>query len=188
MPSSWRSRGKFVSNSANMPSMSRKHVPAAYPVSIGCSVAFSAAPRPRTARTISCKSPMLRASRSIRRSATGRAGALALSSQRGRLSLGTLNCDRELVFPDTKPAARRVRPLPQRWRRLGQQAIVIRWLSVAAPALTSPWTASRYPVGRRPELALVFAAHGGRPSPRAYSCSEPLGRHHRSVGAFSKNV
>jgi hypothetical protein len=45
MPSSWRSRRKLVSNSANTPTMSRKHLPAAVPVSIGCSVALSDAPR-----------------------------------------------------------------------------------------------------------------------------------------------
>jgi hypothetical protein len=45
IPSSWRSRRRFVSNSANTPSMSRKHLPAAVLVSIGCSVAFNEAPR-----------------------------------------------------------------------------------------------------------------------------------------------
>jgi hypothetical protein len=57
---------KVLSNSANTPSMSRKHLPAAVLVSIGCSVALSAAPLARTARTMSFKSPILRASRSIR--------------------------------------------------------------------------------------------------------------------------
>jgi hypothetical protein len=66
IPSSWRSRRRFVSNSANTPSMSRKHLPAAVLVSIGCSVAFNEAPRARTARTMSCRSPMLRARRAIR--------------------------------------------------------------------------------------------------------------------------
>jgi hypothetical protein len=36
---------RAVSNSANTPSMSRKHLPAAVLVSIGCSVAFNEAPR-----------------------------------------------------------------------------------------------------------------------------------------------
>src|SRR6266478_2010649 len=53
MPSSWRSRRKLVSNSANTPSISRKHLPAAVPVSIGCSVAFSAAPLALSARMMS---------------------------------------------------------------------------------------------------------------------------------------
>jgi hypothetical protein len=43
--------------------MSRKHFPAAVLVSIGCTVAFMDAPRDVAARTMSCKSPMLRASR-----------------------------------------------------------------------------------------------------------------------------
>ena|SRR6202521_992344 len=43
MPSSWRSRRKLVSNSANTPSMSGKHLPAAVPVSIGCSVVLQGA-------------------------------------------------------------------------------------------------------------------------------------------------
>jgi hypothetical protein len=38
IPSSWRSRRRLVSNSAKTPRMSRKHLPAAVPVSIGCSV------------------------------------------------------------------------------------------------------------------------------------------------------
>jgi hypothetical protein len=45
MPSSWRSLRRFVSNFANTPSISRKHLPAASEVSIGCSVAFKATPR-----------------------------------------------------------------------------------------------------------------------------------------------
>jgi hypothetical protein len=52
MPSSCRSRRRLVSNSANTPSMSRKHLPAAVPVSIGCSVAFRTAPRARTVRQV----------------------------------------------------------------------------------------------------------------------------------------
>jgi hypothetical protein len=36
-------RRKLVSNSANTPSMSRKHLPAAVPVSIGCSVGLQGA-------------------------------------------------------------------------------------------------------------------------------------------------
>jgi hypothetical protein len=40
IPSSWRSRRRLVSNSANTPSMSRRHLPAAVLVSIGCSVAW----------------------------------------------------------------------------------------------------------------------------------------------------
>src|SRR5271169_3781506 len=48
IPSSWRSRRRFVSNSANTPSISRKHLPAAVLVSIGCSVAFNEAPLART--------------------------------------------------------------------------------------------------------------------------------------------
>src|SRR6266436_3681947 len=48
IPSSCRSFRRFVSNSANTPSMSKKHLPAALPVSIGCSVAFNEAPRART--------------------------------------------------------------------------------------------------------------------------------------------
>jgi len=40
-------------NRPNTPSMSRKHLPAAVPVSIGCSVAFRTAPRARTVRTMS---------------------------------------------------------------------------------------------------------------------------------------
>src|SRR5258708_421195 len=43
--------------------MSRKHLPAAVLVSIGCSVALRDAPRAFTVRTMSCKSPMLRAKR-----------------------------------------------------------------------------------------------------------------------------
>jgi hypothetical protein len=45
IPSSCRSFRRFVSNSADTPSMSKKHLPAALPVSIGCSVAFNEAPR-----------------------------------------------------------------------------------------------------------------------------------------------
>jgi hypothetical protein len=37
--------------------MSRKHLPAAVLVSIGCSVALNEAPAARTARTMSCRSP-----------------------------------------------------------------------------------------------------------------------------------
>src|SRR6516165_10683953 len=66
MPSSWRSLRRLVSNSANTPSISRKHLPAAVEVSIGCSRARSATPLALRARTMSCRSPMLRASRSIR--------------------------------------------------------------------------------------------------------------------------
>ena len=40
-----RSQRSLVSYSANTPSMSRRHLPAAAPVSIGCSVAFNEAPR-----------------------------------------------------------------------------------------------------------------------------------------------
>src|SRR5271166_51026 len=43
IPSAWRSFRKLVSNSANTPSISRKALPAAVPVSIGCSVARNAA-------------------------------------------------------------------------------------------------------------------------------------------------
>jgi hypothetical protein len=53
MPSSWRSRRRFVSNSAKTPSMSRKHFPTAVLVSIGCPVAFSAAPLTFSVRTMS---------------------------------------------------------------------------------------------------------------------------------------
>ena len=42
---------RLVSNSANMPSIWRKYLPAAVLVSIGCSVAFKDAPRAFTART-----------------------------------------------------------------------------------------------------------------------------------------
>jgi hypothetical protein len=35
---------RFVSNSANAPSICKKHRPAALELSIGCSVAFGAAP------------------------------------------------------------------------------------------------------------------------------------------------
>jgi hypothetical protein len=58
--------GGWSQTSANIPSMSKKHFPAAAPVSIGCSVAMRLAPRPRTFRAMSCRSPMLRAKRSIR--------------------------------------------------------------------------------------------------------------------------
>jgi hypothetical protein len=51
IPSSWRSFRRFVSNSANTPSISKKHLPAAVPVSIGCSAALSEAPRAFTAGT-----------------------------------------------------------------------------------------------------------------------------------------
>src|SRR6266403_2131548 len=51
MPSNCRSLRRFVSNSANTPSMSRKACPAAVPVSIGCSVALRMAPFAFTART-----------------------------------------------------------------------------------------------------------------------------------------
>jgi hypothetical protein len=44
----------------------RKHLPAAVLVSIGCSGAFKETPLAFTARTMSCRSPMLRARRSIR--------------------------------------------------------------------------------------------------------------------------
>src|SRR3954470_23548258 len=40
IPSIWRSFRRFVSNSANTPSMSRNALPAAVLVSTGCSVAF----------------------------------------------------------------------------------------------------------------------------------------------------
>jgi hypothetical protein len=46
-----------VSNSANTPSMSRKHLPAAVLVSIGCSVALKLAPLALRVRTMSCRSP-----------------------------------------------------------------------------------------------------------------------------------
>jgi hypothetical protein len=46
--------------------MSRKHLPAAAPVSIGCSVALNDPPRAFTVRTMSRGSPMLRAKRSMR--------------------------------------------------------------------------------------------------------------------------
>jgi hypothetical protein len=52
MPSSWRSRRRFVSNSANTPRMSRKHLLAAVLLSTGCSVAFSEAP---FALKVSCR-------------------------------------------------------------------------------------------------------------------------------------
>jgi hypothetical protein len=51
--------------------MSRKHFPAAVLVSIGYSVALSAAPRAFTVRTMSCRSPMLRARRSMQREHPG---------------------------------------------------------------------------------------------------------------------
>jgi hypothetical protein len=51
-PPSCRSRRRLVSNSANTPSMSKKHLPPAVPVSIDCSVAFRTAPRARTVRSI----------------------------------------------------------------------------------------------------------------------------------------
>jgi hypothetical protein len=44
---------RLVSNSANTPNISRKHLPAAVLVSIGCSVAFRVAPLAFTARTMS---------------------------------------------------------------------------------------------------------------------------------------
>ena len=44
IPSSCRSRRRLVSNSANTPSMSRNALPAAVPVSTGCSVARRATP------------------------------------------------------------------------------------------------------------------------------------------------
>ena len=49
---SWPSRRRFVSNSANTPSISRKHLPAALLVSMGWSEALSEAPFARTARTM----------------------------------------------------------------------------------------------------------------------------------------
>ena len=66
MPSICRSRRRLVSNSANTPSMSRNALPAAVEVSIGCSVALSAAPLALSTLTTSCRSPMERASRSTR--------------------------------------------------------------------------------------------------------------------------
>jgi hypothetical protein len=52
-------------DSAKTPNMSRNAFPAAVLVSIGCSVAFRLAPFVFTERTMSCKSPILRARRSI---------------------------------------------------------------------------------------------------------------------------
>jgi hypothetical protein len=52
-PQAGRSRRRLVSNSAKTPSISRKHLPAAVLVSIGCSVAFNDAPRALMARTMS---------------------------------------------------------------------------------------------------------------------------------------
>ncbi len=53
------------SNSANTPSMSRKALPAALRVSMGCSVALRVTPRSFNAYTMSCRSLILRARRSI---------------------------------------------------------------------------------------------------------------------------
>src|SRR5258707_2495641 len=82
IPSSWGSPRKLVSNSANTPSMSRKHLPAAVPVSIGCSVALSAAPLTRIARTMSCKSPIERAGAGLARFANGPGRLCARSCQK----------------------------------------------------------------------------------------------------------
>jgi hypothetical protein len=57
IPSSCRSLRRLVSNSLNTP---RRRLPAAVLVSIGCSVAFSAAPLALIVWTMSCRSPMLR--------------------------------------------------------------------------------------------------------------------------------
>jgi hypothetical protein len=67
----------LVSNSANTPDISRKHLPAAVPESIGCRVAFDEAPRVLIARTMSCGSPMFRARRSTRPAAVARFGIRA---------------------------------------------------------------------------------------------------------------
>jgi hypothetical protein len=63
-PSNWRSLHKLVSNSANTPSMSRNALPAAVPVSIGCSVALSLIPLAFSSCTLSWRSFTERARRS----------------------------------------------------------------------------------------------------------------------------
>ena len=59
-------RRKFVSNSANTPSMSKNALPAAVEVLMGCSVALSATPFAFNSWTVFCKPCIERASRSTR--------------------------------------------------------------------------------------------------------------------------
>ncbi len=66
IPSNCLSRRRLVSNSAKTPSMSRNALPAAVLVSMGWSAARKKAPFRFSSRTMSCRSPIERASRSIR--------------------------------------------------------------------------------------------------------------------------